>query len=141
MRQWAMLVVLATGLAVAADEKKDEKAGKENGTWSVVSVEVGGEKKGGELKATLTIKDNAWTLKIGDMVTKGTSKVDLTKTPAELDVTETEGPNKGRILTAIVEIKGDTMRACYNLTGKERPKEFSTKDKPGYALKIGRAHV
>ena len=35
---------------------------------------------------------------------------------------------------AIVERTGDTMKACYDISGKERPKEFSTKDKPTFVL-------
>jgi hypothetical protein len=38
-----------------------------------------------------------------------------------------EGPNKGKTIPAIYERDGDTLRVCYNLSGKNRPTEFKTK--------------
>ena len=43
MRQFALLFVLAAGVAVAAEEKKEKKPDFD-GSWTVVSVEVGGKK-------------------------------------------------------------------------------------------------
>ena len=38
----------------------------------------------------------------------------------------TEGPNKGKTYFCIFELDGDTLRVCYDLTGKNRPAEFKT---------------
>jgi uncharacterized protein (TIGR03067 family) len=137
MRQFALLFVLAAGVAVAAEEKKEKKPDSD-GTWNITSVEVGGNKIPDEmLKANpwkITMTGDKWTLKMGDTVSSGTSKVDASKKPMEIDVTTTEGPEKGSTIIGIVEIKGDTMRACWDTKGKVRPKEFSTKDQPTYAL-------
>jgi hypothetical protein len=35
--------------------------------------------------------------------------------------------NKGKIILAIYELKGDTLRVCYDLSGKARPSEFKAK--------------
>lgn len=43
-----------------------------------------------------------------------------------MDVTGTDGPNKGKTIPAIYELDGDTLRICYDLSGKECPKEFKT---------------
>jgi uncharacterized protein (TIGR03067 family) len=138
MRQFALLFVLAAGVAVAAEEKKEEKKSDFEGTWVVVGVDAGGMKIPEEdLKKTpgkLTLTADKWTLKIGDMVMSGTSKVDTSKKPMEIDSTTTEGPDKGKTIMGIVEVKGDTMRACFDQTGKGRPKEFSTKDQPAYVV-------
>jgi uncharacterized protein (TIGR03067 family) len=44
----------------------------------------------------------------------------------ELDITGTEGPNKGKTILGIYEKTGDTLRVCYDLGGKARPVEFKT---------------
>jgi uncharacterized protein (TIGR03067 family) len=43
-----------------------------------------------------------------------------------MDITSTEGANKGKTFLAIYELNGDNLRICYNLTGKVRPTEFKT---------------
>jgi uncharacterized protein (TIGR03067 family) len=138
MRQFALLFVLAAGVAVAAEEKKEAKKSDFDGTWVVVGVEAGGMKvPEEELKKTpgkLTLAGDKWTLKMGAEMMSGTSKVDTSKKPMEIDSTATEGLDKGKTIMGIVEVKGDTMRACFDQSGKARPKEFSTKDQPTYLL-------
>src|SRR4051794_40819519 len=36
-----------------------------------------------------------------------------------MDITGTSGPNKGKTILAIYEQKGDTLRICYDLSGKK----------------------
>ena len=56
---------------------------------------------------------------------KGTYTIDETVTPKRMTIKSTSGPNKGKTILAIYEIKGpDAMRVCYDLSGKEFPKEF-----------------
>ena len=43
-----------------------------------------------------------------------------------MDIISTEGPNKGKTFLAIYELDGDTLKVCYDLTGKSRPTEFKT---------------
>ena len=43
-----------------------------------------------------------------------------------MDITGTEGPNKGKTFLAVYELDGDTLRICYDLSGKSRPTEFKT---------------
>jgi uncharacterized protein (TIGR03067 family) len=140
MRRFAFLFVLAAGVAVAAEEKNEKKAESQDGVWTVLSIEMAGMKIPEEaLKktpTTVTLKGEKWTVKMGDKVSSGTSKVDLTKKPAEIDTLETEGPNKGTAMKGILEMKGDTMKVCFDGTGKTRPKEFSTKDQPTYILLV-----
>jgi uncharacterized protein (TIGR03067 family) len=51
-----------------------------------------------------------------------------------MDVKGTKGPNKGKTFPAIYEVKGDTLRVCYDLDGKERPREFKTEKGKKYFL-------
>jgi uncharacterized protein (TIGR03067 family) len=38
-----------------------------------------------------------------------------------------KGPNEGKTFLAIYELKGDELRVCYDLGGKDRPTEFVSK--------------
>ena len=62
----------------------------------------------------------------GEKVDNGTVKLNPSVKPKALDITGTEGPNKGKTILAIYERKGDTLRVCYDLSGKRRPVEFKT---------------
>jgi hypothetical protein len=39
----------------------------------------------------------------------------------------TDGPNKGKTFLAIYELDKDSLKVCYDLSGKARPTEFKTK--------------
>ncbi len=120
-----------------------------NGTWVVASAEINGDAASGDQidSIVLTLRDGKYQFETGQATTKGTFKVDFTKTPATMDVTETEGPNVGTPLAAIAELTAEGWRACYALQGGERPKEFKTsaganqflavyKRKPGTAPEV-----
>jgi len=82
--------------------------------------------------ATLTIEGNKHTVKVGKQTYKGTHKLDTTKSPKTIDITDTEGPFKGKTVKGIYELKGDEFRICYSLPGKDRPKSFTAKEGTGY---------
>ena len=55
----------------------------------------------------------------------GTFTLDETVTPKRMTIKSESGPNKGKTFLAIYEIKSaDAMRVCYDLSGKQFPKEF-----------------
>jgi uncharacterized protein (TIGR03067 family) len=43
-----------------------------------------------------------------------------------MDIIGTDGPNKGKTFLTIYERDGETLRVCYELSGKSRPREFKT---------------
>jgi uncharacterized protein (TIGR03067 family) len=63
---------------------------------------------------------------VGEEAGEGTVKLDAARKPRAMDVEGTKGPNKGKTILAIYELKGDTRRVCYGLGGKARPAEFKT---------------
>jgi uncharacterized protein (TIGR03067 family) len=65
---------------------------------------------------------------VGEKADKGTVKRNSAAKPKELDITGSEGPNKGKSILAIYELDGDTLRVCYDLGGKNRPTDFTTKE-------------
>ena len=43
-----------------------------------------------------------------------------------LAITATAGPDSGKTFPAIYELKGDTLRICYDLSGAKSPTEFKS---------------
>jgi len=74
------------------------------------------------------VKGDKYTVTVGKAVDRGNVKLNPSAKPQTLDITGTEGPNKGRTILAIYERDGDTLRVCYDLSGKNRPTEFKTKE-------------
>ena len=85
---------------------------------------------------SLVIKGDTYTVMVGDVVDKGTTKRDASKTPKTIDIVGTEGPNKGKTILGIYELNGDTLRVCYDLSGKGRPAEFKTTNEPLHLLLV-----
>jgi uncharacterized protein (TIGR03067 family) len=132
----AMRTVALTGLVAAlliartalSDEPKDKEIDKVQGTWLPASAELGGNAYPDEVRKTikLTIKGDTYLVTVGKNPDRGNIKLDSSAKPKALDVTGTEGPNKGKKIPAIYELDGDTWKICYDLSGKARPSEFKT---------------
>ena len=76
----------------------------------------------------LELKGDTYLVTVGTNPDRGTCKRNPAAKPKELDITGTEGPNKGKTILAIYERDGDKMKVCYDLGGKNRPTEFKTKE-------------
>jgi uncharacterized protein (TIGR03067 family) len=132
MFRLSLVAMSVVGLLTAAEPKDEKKVDPEaksmDGTWELVSAELGGQKLPDEIVKTfsLMMKDGKYTVKSGGPDDKGTVKYDATKKPKELDVIGEEGPNKGKTFLAIYEHDGDALKVCYDLEGKKRPTEFKT---------------
>jgi uncharacterized protein (TIGR03067 family) len=101
------------------------------GKWKPESAEIGGKKidEVAELKELLiTITGDRYEVVIKDKTDRGSLKLDETKTPRQMDATDTEGDDAGKVIKAIYELKDDTLRVCYAMKGDERPTEFATKE-------------
>jgi uncharacterized protein (TIGR03067 family) len=137
MKRFALLIVAAGLLVVTAHAKDDDNAKelkKLEGTWTLASGEDDGKKLSDDAikNSKLTIEGEKHTVKVGDNTYKGTHKVDATKKPKTMDITDTDGPFKDKTVLAIYEVDGDTFKICYAAPGKDRPKEFSAKEGTGY---------
>jgi uncharacterized protein (TIGR03067 family) len=65
---------------------------------------------------------------------KGTIRLDATKSPRQIDATPDGPAAKKGPLMGIYEIDGDTMRICVATAGKERPREFASRQGSGHYL-------
>jgi uncharacterized protein (TIGR03067 family) len=140
MRIYLVAMISAVGFTACggscalADDKADleKEVRKFQGTWTFESSETGGKKLlVSELKGLiLTFEGDRHTVKNGvEVIQVGTQKLDPSKSPKNIDVTMTEGPNKAAVMLGIYEIDGDTLKVCFDPRGKKRPTEF--KSAPG----------
>jgi uncharacterized protein (TIGR03067 family) len=130
MRIAATLIgILILGTLSPADDK--QPAGNEpkmDGTWQLVEGEIAGNKfppavaKG----IKLTLSPGKYVVQ-AESKDEGTVKYFPDASPKALEITGTDGPNKGKTFPAIYELKGDTLTVCYDLSGKARPTEFKSK--------------
>jgi uncharacterized protein (TIGR03067 family) len=123
-----LTLVLALSLAVRSGDPKDGDTLE--GVWLPSTAELGGKLFPDEVRKTikLMIKDDRYTVTVGKQVDQGSVKLNPAAKPKELDITGTNGPNKGKTILAIYERDGDVLRVCYDLSGKGRPTEFKTKE-------------
>ena len=122
------------GSGTLADDKADlaKEVRKFQGTWTFESSVAGGEELPADQLRMLVLifEGDKHTVKNGDEVIQvGTQKLDPSKSPKTIDVTLTEGLNKGTVMLGIYEIDGDTLKVCFDSQGKKRPTEF--KSAPG----------
>jgi uncharacterized protein (TIGR03067 family) len=102
---------------------------KFDGTWAIESAELGGQVMPAEFNKTtsMTLSGDQYVVTVGQSPDRGTFRVDESKSPKTMDITGTEGPNKGKTIQAIYELTGDKLRVCYDLSGGNRPTEFASK--------------
>jgi uncharacterized protein (TIGR03067 family) len=120
---FVLLIVPVTHVGAAPEVKEMD------GTWKPASAELAGKPWPKQVldSMKLILKDDQYTVEIGDNKDEGTVKLDPSKSPKTMDITGTNGPNKGKTFLVIYELKGDELRVCYDLSGKSRPTEFATK--------------
>ena len=121
---FAVICALAFSHIASADDLKAM-----TGKWRIEKAEAGGkEVESDDLKSVLvTITGERYEVLVKDKTDAGTLKLDESQKPKTMDSTDTEGEDVGKVIKAIYEISGDTMRVCYTLDGGERPTEFATK--------------
>jgi len=120
------LAVAASLTSFAADPPDDAKAVQ--GSWTPAKADLGGQPMAEAVLKSISLKlDNGkYEVFVGDKPDKGTYTLDSTSKPKSMTITGTEGPNRGKTFPAIYELKGDTLRICYDLSGAKRPTEFKS---------------
>jgi len=121
----ALSALIFTTAAWADDLKAME------GTWKFEAAEAGGKPvESDDLQAiVVTIAGDRYDVTTKDGKDAGTLKLDETQKPKTMDATDTEGLDAGKVIKAIYELSGDTLRVCYATDdSSERPKELATKE-------------
>ncbi|HWA25167.1 MAG TPA: TIGR03067 domain-containing protein [Lacunisphaera sp.] len=123
----ALLLLFAPHAARA-----DDDLALMRGSWKPTAIELAGRPMPPAVLATISMKieganyDVVVQTEKGPSPDQGTLTLDPTTTPKGMTVTGVAGPNRGKVFPAIYELKDDTLRICYDLSGKERPTEFKT---------------
>jgi uncharacterized protein (TIGR03067 family) len=126
----ALLAVGGTLLGGDAKEAGENDLKKLQGTWQFVSHEVTGKPTPPEQlkKMKITFSGDNWSVREdGNVIQQGMQTLDPTKKPAQVDMSVTEGEDKGSTMVGIYELKGDIFKVCFDLQGKERPTSFTPK--------------
>ena len=127
MKRFAM----AGGLLVAAFAGvlfAQEKLLKElEGTYKVTALEKGGKAlpKGKAESLKIAIKGDELIVTADGEEKKAKIKVDGSKTPATIDITPTDGPEKGKTFPGIVKSEKGEVTIVFTESG-DRPKEFKS---------------
>jgi uncharacterized protein (TIGR03067 family) len=111
----------------AADDSADTKTLQ--GSWTPVKAELGGQPMPPDVlkKITLTLTNQNYEVTItGEQSDFGTWSIDTSSKPKGITIVGTKGPNAGKTFPCIYEIKGNTLRICYDLSGAKQPTEFKT---------------
>ena len=126
---YLLCICLTVGASLnvfAADSPDDAKAIQ--GKWKPTKAELAGQPMTDTVLKVISLKlDNGkYEVFVGDEPDRGTYTVDSTTQPKSMTVTGTDGVNRGKTFPAIYELKGDTLRICYDLSGAKRPTEFKS---------------
>ncbi len=129
------LVIAVFGTSTAADEKDPTK-----GKWVIESVTREGKSNDALKGATREHADGKYTLTPRKdskaAPTSGTYKLDLTKTPVQIDLAVKGGTYDGKTLLGIAKIDSDTLTIAFGEPGKDRPTKFETKEGSGIVVVV-----
>ena len=128
--KYLLCICLAVGasLNAFAAGSPDDNAKAVQGNWKPVRAELAGQPMTDAVLKSISLKlDNGkYEVFVGGQPDRGTYTLDSATKPKSITITGTEGPNHGKTFPAIYELKGDTLRICYDLAGAKRPTEFKS---------------
>src|SRR6476646_3192366 len=132
-------VVFAASLTAIASDEPDKRANNDHktieeqkslqGDWVPVKAELAGQPMPDAVLKTISLKlnKNEYEVLVAGKADKGTWKIDPTAKLKAMDIAGVKGPNAGKKFPCIYELRADTLRVCYDLSGKKLPTEFKTK--------------
>src|SRR5215813_8195054 len=104
------------------------------GSWNIDFLEVDGTAMPSPPDSRIVIEgDKFQSLGMG-AVYEGKLEIDARRKPKQFDLVFTDGPEKGNRSLGIYELKGDSWKICFTVTGKRRPSKFETTAGSGLAL-------
>lgn len=140
IRASILCAAVALQCAGARGEDRGNDSEKLAGTWVCVSGTNSGkaisEATVKKLRLTITKDGKYKTERDKDVLFDSTYTIDSAQKPKHIDLIGTEGENKGKSAPGIYTIEEDTLKICYTLPGKERPKEFESKPGSGATLVV-----
>jgi uncharacterized protein (TIGR03067 family) len=102
------------------------------GAWVPVAANVAGQEL---LVAELRVKylvldghDYSIVDRSNQIVDSGEYLVNESASPRTIDIVGRDGPNAGRSMLAIFELKDDQLTVCYDLDGDSRPENMQVQE-------------
>ena len=95
-----------------------------DGWWVATDGELGGIPLPAEALSDLALRLRKGTFRFG--TDEGWIVMNRYAHPQTLDIVPAHGPNRGRVVPAIVQVAGSAMRLCCDLSGRSRPQEFTS---------------
>jgi uncharacterized protein (TIGR03067 family) len=128
MTKYAMCIGLATAMTLAALAADLSDTKSIEGSWAPVKGELGGRPIAEQVLKTISLKltEGKYEVVADGHPDSGTYTLDSTTAPKAITVSGTDGPNKGKTFPCIYELHGDSLRICYDLSGRKRPTEFKS---------------
>ena len=118
------LLVVAVGLLMGADDKKDTD--QLQGTWTISAFVAPDLPQ--DIKGSYTFSRGDIIIRLNDgRDHKGVFTLDPGKNPKEIDITPEEGPNTGKVMKGIYSIKDKELKMCIAMPEKDRPKSLEAK--------------
>ncbi len=108
---------------------------KLQGTWTIASLEIDGQKLGG-MGARMEVNGTRFTTSGMGADYSGTLSVNQESRPRSFDLKFETGPEAGNTSLGIYELDGGTWKICLTTRGIERPREFAAPAGTGIALEI-----
>jgi uncharacterized protein (TIGR03067 family)/predicted Zn finger-like uncharacterized protein len=126
----------ATGGSASVSAPRSDSGGPLDGTYSVASVEMSGQKVPADRVAKLygnyLISNGMLSYAVGGQNASGQMKINDSAQPPQLDVT-----GNGATIYCIYKLDGSTLTLCMGgADPAKRPKEFKTSAKDGFALLV-----
>jgi len=128
MKKYILCLCLAVVVSPASFAADPPDAKAIEGSWTPIKAELGGQPLPDAVRKTISLKlaDGKYDAMGGGKPDYGTYSLDPSTMPKGMTVTGTNGPNQGKTFPCIYELKGDTLRICYDLSGKKQPTEFKS---------------
>lgn len=119
-------LTLAVSMTALVAAEPDAKAIQ--GNWKPVTAELAGQPMAQAVLQTISMKleQGKYEVIADGHPDRGTYTLEASTKPKGMTVTGAEGPNQGKVFPCIYELKGDTLRICYDLSGAKRPTEFKS---------------
>src|SRR5262245_32890999 len=134
MRSLCAGILLCSFLAAAAAQTGEEKKLLDalQGEWTVAGLEYNGKNMADKFKLVFVFKGNVASVEGDEAVrteyAKLSFKFDPSTDPKCVDLTVLGGIQKDATMEGIYELKGDELRLCVKVFGKDRPNEFKSPD-------------
>jgi uncharacterized protein (TIGR03067 family) len=121
-------------------QSKEAEQEKLDGTWQLTEGEVSGTKLPANAVGAivLVVTRDHYRVTTAEGPDEGTVRLLPDRNPKAMKIEGTKGPNKGKTMLAIYELKDDKLRVCYDLSGQAWPMEFKSKPKTQTCLAIYR---